>query len=108
MSAMEMLVRSAMLPLPAPATTNWMKVNPVQKLEQLCMMLTMARAVKAPMTVLFSTAGVAEYVRTLLTTFEEQQYFTFGTVTGITPGMTSQQVRWCFPACELRRGVMEG
>ena len=90
---MEMLVRRAMKPLPALSTANWMRVSPVQKLEQLCMFLVMAKAAKAPVAVLFSTAGVADYVRSLLSTFEEQQYFMFGNLMGISSGMTWQQVR---------------
>lgn len=40
-----------------------------------------------------STGGVADYVRSLLKVFEEQQYFIFGNLLGITSGMTWQQVR---------------
>jgi hypothetical protein len=81
-----------MCPLPAVSAAIWMRVNPVQKLEQLCMMLVLARAAKAPVAVLFATAGVAQHFKSVLTMFQEQQYFTFGELLGITPGMTWQQV----------------
>jgi hypothetical protein len=92
MLATELLVRTVMCPLPAVSSAIWMQVNPVQKLEQLCMMLVLARAAKAPVAVLFATGGIADYVRSVLKAFQEQQYFAFGELVGITPGLTLQQV----------------
>lgn len=108
-SFMHMIVRAAMQPLPAFSTANWVKANPVQKLEQLCMMLVMARAEKAPVAVLFSTSAVAEYIRALLKQLEEQQYFLFGALLGITSGMTWPQVSFVrqFSSASLTSSIRE-
>jgi hypothetical protein len=91
-SAMTALVKSALCPLPRPGQAGWMDTTAVQKLEQLCMILVMARAARVSAVVMFCTDGMVEYINRLLEAFEEQEYLSFGNLQSITSGMTLQQV----------------